>query len=154
MLYKEKNRKNVHKKRKNENFNNKKCVSFSCLRDYSTKNSLLTDRFTHTKVNTEDTLSGFQEFFIQPIMKNRSNNKHNAELQQKPRPANQLDIFYTRFVIGHGIIIYHNFKSIRLSRKSDTQAQRRAAAGRSWHKSRGVIHHSTFIGPIKHIRKF
>ena len=38
-----------------------------------------TDRQTHrqtdTKVNTEDTLSGFQEFFLQPIIKDRSNNK-------------------------------------------------------------------------------
>ena len=28
---------------------------------------------TDTKVNTEDTLSGFQEFFLQPIIKDRSN---------------------------------------------------------------------------------
>ena len=39
-----------------------------------------TDGQTHTKVNTEDTLSGFQEFFLQPIIKERSN-KHNAELR-------------------------------------------------------------------------
>ena len=32
-----------------------------------------TDRQTDTKVNTEDTLSGFQEFFLQPIIKDRSN---------------------------------------------------------------------------------
>ena len=32
-----------------------------------------TDGQTHTKVNTEDTLSGFQEFFLQPIIKDRSN---------------------------------------------------------------------------------
>ena len=32
-----------------------------------------TDRQTHKKVNTEDTLSGFQEFFLQPIIKDRSN---------------------------------------------------------------------------------
>ena len=30
-------------------------------------------RQTDTKVNTEDTLSGFQEFFLQPIIKDRSN---------------------------------------------------------------------------------
>ena len=30
-----------------------------------------TDRQTHTKVTTEGTLSGFQEFFLQPIIKNR-----------------------------------------------------------------------------------
>jgi len=32
-----------------------------------------TDRQTDTKVNTGDTLSGFQEFFLQPIIKDRSN---------------------------------------------------------------------------------
>ena len=32
-----------------------------------------TDRRTHTKVKTEDTLSGFQEFSLQPIIKERSN---------------------------------------------------------------------------------
>ena len=31
-----------------------------------------TDTQTHTKVKTEDTLSGFQEFFLQPIIKDRS----------------------------------------------------------------------------------
>ena len=33
-----------------------------------------TDRHTDTKVNTEDILSGFQEFFLQPIIKDRSKN--------------------------------------------------------------------------------
>ena len=33
-----------------------------------------THRHTHMKVNTEDTLSGFQEFFLQPIFKDRPNN--------------------------------------------------------------------------------
>ena len=32
-----------------------------------------TDTKKHTKVNTADTLSGFQEFFLQPIIKDRSN---------------------------------------------------------------------------------
>ena len=32
-----------------------------------------TDTHTHTEVNTEDTLSGFQECFLQPIVKDRSN---------------------------------------------------------------------------------
>ena len=32
-----------------------------------------TDTQTDTKVITEDTLSGFQEFFLQPIIKDRSN---------------------------------------------------------------------------------
>ena len=31
-----------------------------------------TDAQTNTKVNTEDTLSGFQEFFLQLIIKDRS----------------------------------------------------------------------------------
>ena len=31
------------------------------------------DRQTDTKVNTEDTFLGFQEFFLQPIIKDRSN---------------------------------------------------------------------------------
>ena len=33
-----------------------------------------TDTQTDTKVNTEDTLSGFQEFLLQPIIKDLSNN--------------------------------------------------------------------------------
>ena len=35
-----------------------------------------THRHTNMKMNTEDTLSGFQECFYQPIIKDRSNNKH------------------------------------------------------------------------------
>ena len=35
-----------------------------------------TDRHTHTKVTTEGTLSGFQEFFLQPIIKDRPNITH------------------------------------------------------------------------------
>ena len=34
-----------------------------------------TDRQIHTKVNTEDTLSWFQESFLQPIIKDWSNKK-------------------------------------------------------------------------------
>ena len=34
-----------------------------------------TQRQTHTKVTTEGTLSGFQEFFLQPIIKDRPKNK-------------------------------------------------------------------------------
>ena len=37
-----------------------------------------TDGQTHTKVKTEDTLSGFQEFFLQPIIKDRSNSCDNS----------------------------------------------------------------------------
>ena len=36
--------------------------------------SPITDRQTHTKVTTVGTLSGFQEFFLQPIIKDRPNN--------------------------------------------------------------------------------
>ena len=32
-----------------------------------------TDTQTDTKVNTEGTLSGFQDFFLQPIIKDRPN---------------------------------------------------------------------------------
>ena len=35
-----------------------------------------TDRQTDTKGNTEDTLSGFQEFFLQQIIKDRSNTRN------------------------------------------------------------------------------
>ena len=40
---------------------------------------------TDTKVKTEDTLSGFQDFFhifLQPIINERSKKKHNAKLQR------------------------------------------------------------------------
>ena len=40
-----------------------------------------TDTQTHTKVKTEDTLSGFQEYFLQPIIKDRSNNCMTCILQ-------------------------------------------------------------------------
>ena len=36
-----------------------------------------TDRQTHTKVTTEGTLSGFQEFFLHPIIKDRPNKTPN-----------------------------------------------------------------------------
>ena len=49
-----------------------------------------TDRQTHrqtdTKVNTEDTLSGFQDFFLQPIIKDRSNNDY-ILMKSKPFAA-------------------------------------------------------------------
>ena len=44
-----------------------------------------TDRQTDTKVNTEDTLSGFQEFFLQPIIKDRSKNQVNRQRNSKPK---------------------------------------------------------------------
>ena len=37
-----------------------------------------TDTQTHTKVNTEDTLSGFHVFFLQHIIKDRSNKNEKA----------------------------------------------------------------------------
>ena len=68
----------------------KKCISFLCPKDHSTQELdpqlknygqqlayRETDRHTHrqtnTKVNTEGTLSGFQDFFLQPIIKDRPN---------------------------------------------------------------------------------
>ena len=42
-----------------------------------------TPRQTDTKVNTEDTLSGFQEFFLQPIIKDRSNTLTWKEYMEK-----------------------------------------------------------------------
>merc|ERR1711923_339838 len=39
----------------------------------SSRTETHTDRQTHTKVNTEGTLSGFQDFFLQPITKDRLN---------------------------------------------------------------------------------
>ena len=35
--------------------------------------SCQTDRRGHTKVNKEDPLSGFQKYFLQPLIKDRSN---------------------------------------------------------------------------------
>ena len=41
--------------------------------------SPVTDRQTDTKVTTEGTLSGFQEFFLQPIIKDRPNNENPSQ---------------------------------------------------------------------------
>ena len=38
-----------------------------------------TDGQTHTKVTTEGTLSGFQDFFLQPIIKDRPNNNNPSQ---------------------------------------------------------------------------
>ena len=40
-----------------------------------------TDNQTHMKVNVEYTLSGFREFFLQPIIKDQSNNPNNLILK-------------------------------------------------------------------------
>ena len=62
--------------------NKKKCVSFSSPKDQSTQKVQKvcsvarkhTDTQTHMKVNIEeDTLSGFQELFLLPIIKDQSN---------------------------------------------------------------------------------
>ena len=42
-----------------------------------------TDRQTHTKVTTVGTLSGFQEFLLQPIIKDRPNDQNTHFQQQK-----------------------------------------------------------------------
>ena len=68
---------------------------FPCPKDHSTqKNRCLgqneccvareqTGRQTHTKVTTEGTLSGFQEFFLQPIMKDRPNISNKFESSEQ-----------------------------------------------------------------------
>ena len=45
--------------------------------------SLFRDRHIDTNVNAEDTLSGFQEFFVQPIIKDRSNTSWDYRDQHK-----------------------------------------------------------------------
>ena len=85
LCYIRKKSKNAYKKRKNENFE-KKCVSFSYPKDHSTKKlgsqakrcalqpvHRRTHTQTHTKVATEGTLSGFQDFSLQPIIKDGPN---------------------------------------------------------------------------------
>ena len=39
------------------------------------------------------------------LLEEKNQNKHNAELQWKPPPANQSNILYTRCVISRDIII-------------------------------------------------
>ena len=89
VLYKEKKSKNAYKKRKNENFKKQKNAFLSHVPRIIQPKSFLgqklcsvarlhtdtqTHRHTHTKVTTVGTLSGFQEFFLQPIIKDRPNN--------------------------------------------------------------------------------
>ena len=45
-----------------------------------------THRLTDTKVNTEDTLSGIQEFFLQPIIKDQFNNDDNNDNDNNNNP--------------------------------------------------------------------
>ena len=65
--------------------NEKMCFYLMCQGSFNPKIRFLgqkvcsvsrvqTDTQTDTKVNTEDTLSGFHEFFLQPFIKDRSNN--------------------------------------------------------------------------------
>ena len=69
---------------------NKRCFSLSCPKDHTTLKlsvpcSPITDsQITDTKVNTEDTISGFQGFSLQPIIKDRSN-KTNIEVKKTCR---------------------------------------------------------------------
>ena len=104
VLYKEKNRKMHIKSEKMKISKNKKMRFFLMSQGSSnpkirflgqkvclvarpqTHTHTQTDRQTHTKVITEGTLSGFQDVFLQPIIKDRPN-KHNAELQHKPPPS-------------------------------------------------------------------
>merc|ERR1711963_979824 len=91
MGYIRKKSKNVYKKRKNQNFEKQKNAFFShvlritqpkycvprskgvtCSPFTDTQTDRQTDRQTH-RVTTEGTLSGFQDFFLQPIIKDRPN---------------------------------------------------------------------------------
>ena len=102
MLYKEKS-KNALKKRKNENFEKQKNVFFLLMSQGSLNPKIgflgqkvcsvarlhtdtQTHRHTHTKVTTVGTLSGFKEFFLQPIIKDRPNIEffHHAILATDP----------------------------------------------------------------------
>ena len=60
--------------------------------------SLRMDRHTYIKVNIEDTFSGFQEYFLQPIIKDRSN-EQNTELQRTD-PGTKVTEFITRGLIS------------------------------------------------------
>ena len=66
------------KKGKNENFEKTTLKSTFLGQKVCSIARVQTDRHTHrqthTEINTEDCLSGFQDFFLQSIMKDRSNN--------------------------------------------------------------------------------
>ena len=77
-----KNWKNAYKNCKNEHFEKRKFVSLSCPKesDHSTQKLVCPVAHSHTdtdtqtdRVTTEGTLSGFQDFFLQPIIKERPN---------------------------------------------------------------------------------
>ena len=85
-LYKGKESKNANKKRKNENFEKQKMrfflisqgslnpkIRFLGQKVCPVAQTDLTDRHTY-RVTTEGTLSGLQDFFLQPIIKDRLNN--------------------------------------------------------------------------------
>ena len=68
--------KNVHKKRKNENFEQKMGFFLMSQGSFNPKIRFLgthgnKDRQTRAKVTTVVTLSEFQKFFLQPIIKDR-----------------------------------------------------------------------------------
>ena len=55
-----------------------------------------TDTQTDTKVNTEDTLSWFQDFFLQPIIMDQSNKAHtqcSTMSYQEKQPKKNFNIF-------------------------------------------------------------
>ena len=63
--YIRKKSKNAYKKRKNDNFEKQKKMFLSRVPLITQpKNQVPRSKGTDTKVNTEDTLSGFQEFFL------------------------------------------------------------------------------------------
>ena len=84
---------------------------------------LRTDRQTDTEVKTEDTLSGFQVCFLQPIIKDRSKNNTCTLLYSgwNASSKNNVDTctctFFLSFISKEGVIFWsslaYNFKKLR-----------------------------------------
>ena len=99
--------KNVHKKHKNENFVKQTNAFLShVLRIIQPKNqiprpksvscSVFTDRQTDThthRVTTVGTLPRFQDFFLQPIIKDRPNRDEQSKRYQQSQVRHQLQFY-------------------------------------------------------------
>ena len=132
---------------------------------------LQTDRHTHTKVTTEGTLSGFQEFFLQSIIKHRPNNQHsctttinnnnfilNPSIQQTITEAssdNSIGEFDSPSSSG-----YHQHQYRQQQRRRNEQspgADRRSRQQVMSAASSGVrlilLHCYQFIGPLLYCRR-
>ena len=68
-----------------------------------------TDRQTHTKVTTVGTLSGFQEFFLQPIIKDRPNPFQTLGGKIWPLVLNQPVTFVPRSVRCSSALCWFHF---------------------------------------------